>query len=280
MNNKAALFKITDQNLRDFSLQLPKLQRNKMVTMRKLVILFLCILLTACNLPETDSNDDLNSQAGTLVALTLAAQNTPTQENTPLPSPTLALTGTPTPTITPTYSVPMLKVNEPTNCRTGPGQSFDILFTFNAGATTEIVGYYPTNNYWTVKVQGQDEPCWVWGEYATASGSTWAVPTVNPPPAPTASPPTAPSISNWDYQCGYGGSGPNVTVNLKWNDRSDDELGYRIYRDDERVTELPANSSTYSETINVEEGEPITYWIEVFNNAGTSSTSKISLSCQ
>ena len=250
--------------------------------MRKLTILFLCLLLTACNLPKADSNDDLANQAGTFVAQTLTAQSTPTQEKTPLSTPTSSSAGTetPTPTITPTYSVPTLKINEPTNCRTGPGQSFDILFTFNAGATAEIVGYYPTNNYWTVKVQGQDEPCWVWGEYATASGSTWAVPTVSPPPAPTASPPTAPSISNWDYLCGYSASGPNVTVNLKWNDRADNESGYRIIRDDELVVELPANSTTYSETIGVEEGEPITYWIEVFNNAGASSTSKISFTCQ
>ena len=80
--------------------------------------------------------------------------------------------------------------------------------------------------------------------------------------------------------CGYSASGPNATVNLKWNDRSDSESGYRIYRDDELVTELPPNSTTYSETINVEEGEPISYWIEVFNNAGTSTTSKISFTCQ
>jgi uncharacterized protein YraI len=248
--------------------------------MRKLMLLFLCLLLTACNLPETDSDDDLADKAATYVAQTLTAQSPPTQENTPLPTATSAGTKSPTPTITPTYSTPMLKINEPTNCRTGPGQSFDILFTFNAGATVEIVGYYPTNNYWTVKVEGQDEPCWVWGEYATASGSTGAVPTVNPPPAPTASPPVAPSISSWDYLCGYSGSGPDVTFNLEWNDRADNENGYRIYRDDEVVTELPANSTTYSETIGVEEGEPITYWIEVFNSAGMSSTSKISFTCQ
>jgi len=248
--------------------------------MRKFATLLLCLLLTACNLPETDSNDDLSSQAGTLVAMTLAAQSTPTRENTPLPSPTLAGTGTPTPTITPTYSVPMLRINESTNCRTGPGQSYDILFTFNPGATVEIVGRYPTNNYWTVKVQGMDEPCWIWGEYTTASGSTWTVPSITPPPTSTASPPTAPSISNWEYLCGYGASGPNVTVNLKWGDRAENEIGYRIYRGDERVMDLPVNSTTYSETINVEAGEDITYRIEVFNNTGTSSSSIISFSCQ
>lgn len=251
--------------------------------MRKLVLIFFCLLLTACNIPlMEDSGDDINDQAATLVAMTLSAISTPTHENPPLPTPTQAMegTGTPTPTITPTYSVPMLRINEATNCRTGPGQSYDILFTFNPGAMVEIAGYYPTNNYWTVKLQGRDEPCWVWGEYATASGSHWTVPTVNPPATVTASPPSAPSIANWEYICGFGGSGPNVTVTLEWTDRADDETGYRIYRNGERVTELPPNSEAFTEVVDIDQGENMTYLIEVFNNAGAVSSSPINFSCQ
>jgi hypothetical protein len=224
----------------------------------------------------------LNEQAATIVAMTLNAEGsyTPTQENTPVPTPTLAVTKTPTPTVTPTYSIPLLRVNEPTNCRTGPGQSYDILFTLLPGTSLEIVGRYPTNNYWTVKVQGLDDPCWIWGEYSTASGSYWTVPSVTPPATATASPPTGPSISNWEYLCGYNGSGPNATVTLEWNDRAENESGYRIYRNDELVTELPPNSNAYSEVIDVEEGENITYRIEAYNSTGTSSSSNISFSCQ
>lgn len=251
--------------------------------MRKLALISLCLLLTACNMPFLNSSpeDDLNTQAATLVALTLNAHSpTATHENTPLPTPTLAVTRTPTPTITPTYSVPMLTVNEPTNCRTGPGQSYEILFTLLPGAKVEIVGNYPTNNYWTVKVQGLAEPCWMWGEYVTLSGSHWTVPTVVPPATLPPSPPTAPSLSSWDYLCGYSGSGPNATVNLKWTDRAENESGYRIYRNDKLVTELPPNSSAYSEVVDVEAGENIVYRIEVFNSAGASSSAPITFSCQ
>lgn len=252
--------------------------------MRKLTLIFFCLLLTACNVPlREDSQDDLNDQAATLVAMTLNAIATPTFTDTPLPTPTLSVTKTPktpTPTITPTYSVPMLTINEPTNCRSGPGQSYDILFTFNAGASVEILGSYPTNNYWTVKWQGGEGFCWVWGEYATVSGSHWTVPTVNPPATVTASPPSAPSIANWEYLCGYGGSGPNVTVTLEWADRAVDEAGYRIYRNGERVTDLPPNSNAYSEVVDIVEGENITYLIEVYNSAGTASSSPINFSCQ
>jgi len=162
-----------------------------------------------------------------------------------------------------------------TNCRTGPGQSYEVLFTLLPGASVEIAGRYPTNNYWTVKVEGLDEPCWMWGEYATPSGSYWAVPSVTPPATLTPGPPNAPSFSNWEYSCGLN----NATVTLKWNDRSDDESGYRIYRNDKLVTELPPNSTAFSEVIDVEVGENITYRIEVFNGAGASSSSPISFSC-
>jgi len=246
------------------------------------VLIFLLLVLSACNFPGTSSEISLDDQAATIVALTLNASQTSTPSNTPQPanSPTLSITRTPTPTITPTYSVPMLTVNEPTNCRTGPGQSYDILFALLPGASVEIVGRYPTNNYWTVKVQGLDEPCWIWGEYSTISGSHWTVPSVTPPATASASPPTAPSISNWDYLCGYSGSGSNVTVNLKWVDRAEDESGYRIYRNNELVTELPPNSTVFSEVIDVDAGENINYRIEVVNSAGTSSSSPISFSCQ
>jgi hypothetical protein len=200
--------------------------------MRKLVLILLGLLLTACNLPLTNPEDDLNNQAATLVALTLnAVSATPTFTNTPLSTPTLSITRTPTPTITPTYSVPMLKINEPTNCRTGPGQSYDLLFTFNAGASVEILGQYPTNNYWTVKWQGGEGFCWVWGEYATATGSYWTVPTVNPPPTALPSPPAAPGLpaNAYTFECTFNG----ITTRITWSDRAENEQGYRVYRDNE-----------------------------------------------
>ena len=67
-----------------------------------------------------------------------------------------------------------------------------------------------------------------------------------------------------------------TTQLLPW---SDDESGYRIYRNDKLVTELPPNSTAFSEVIDTEAGENITYRIEVFNEAGASSSSPISFSC-
>jgi len=106
------------------------------------------------------------------------------------------------------------------------------------------------------------------------------VPSVSPPPPATAALPNPPSISNWDYSCAYDSSGPNITFNLTWSDRAVDETGYRIYRNNELVTELPPNSSSFSEVVNAAANEKLTYRLEVFNSAGASSASPISFSCQ
>ena len=247
--------------------------------MKKLIPILFCLLLSACNLPTSDETD-LNDQAATIVAMTLVAESTPTVANTPLPSPTLAMTGTVTPTITPTYSVPMLKLLEPTNCRMGPGQSFDILFTFLAGASAEIIGGSPVNNYWVVKVEGMDDPCWVWGEYAEITGSSWAVPTIMPPPTETARPLSKPGNMKFTYSCSYNGVNSDVSVTLTWTDQSDDELSYRVFRDNALVAELPPNSKTFSETTAADSTQTLTYSVSAYGPAGESGRATISFSCQ
>jgi hypothetical protein len=244
--------------------------------MKKLIPIFLCILMAACNYPAPSGDNTLINEAGTAVALTMAANPTETIEDPISPTSTPTMTGTPGATITPTYSVPMLNVNENTNCRSGPGQSFDILVTILAGKSVEIVGKDEAENYWVVQLDGMDNPCWIWGEFSNATGSYWTVPVMTPPATQAPNSPEAPSIANWEYTCASG----NVTVTIKWNDRADNESGYRIYRNDELVTELPPNSNSFTEVVQVEDNEELTYRIEVFNVAGASSSSLINFSCQ
>jgi uncharacterized protein YraI len=248
-------------------------------------LISLLLLLSACNFPDLFSEPSLNDQAATFVAMTLNAPATgePVQTaQTPRPanSPTQAANSGPTGTITPTYSIPMLEVEEPTNCRSGPGQNYEIITVFQSGASAEIVGRYPENDWWLINNPFGSGTCWIWGEFATVSGSHWTVPSVTPPPPATAGLPAPPSISNWDFSCSFSSSGPNVTFNLTWSDRATDETGYRIYRNDELVTELPPNSGSFSEVVDVEANENITYRLEVFNSTGASSAAPISFSCQ
>jgi len=251
--------------------------------MRKIFPIVLCLLLAACNMPTSNSNDDLNSQAATIVAMTLNAEGTsiPTSGKTPLPTSTSTTNAeTPTPTITPTYSVPLLEVSEATNCRTGPGQSFDILTTLQPGVSVEILGRYPGNNYWVVQIEGATELCWLWGEYSTLSGSYWVVPSVTPPTPPTAIAAGQPTNLRYQYECVYNGVDSDITVSLTWNDQADNETAYRIYRDNVLITELPANSTSYSETTTASATQTLTYSVAAYNVVGESGRSSISFSCQ
>ncbi|MFZ5818803.1 MAG: hypothetical protein ACOYYJ_02790 [Chloroflexota bacterium] len=244
-------------------------------------ILLSLLLLAACNFP-TQPTLSLEEEAATIVAGTLQAQvllATPTMRSEASAPPAVTRsptsTRTPTPTITPTYSKPLLQVNESTNCRSGPGQSFDILVTFNPGATLEIVGRYPQDNYWIVK-NPEGGACWIWGEYSTASGSHWTVPSMTPPSAPTQSPPEPPKSLSYNFSCTLAGE---VTTNLAWTDRATNEQGYRVYRNGTLVAELSANAAAYTETF-IGAGGAISYGVSSFNSAGDSAQATISFSCQ
>ncbi len=266
--------------------------------MKKNLHLFILLVfaLSACNLPSTETGQpSLEDQAATIVAQTLSPAplespgppGTPTTLETPqtpltsplapgTPSPTASLT----PTITPTYSIPILRINESTNCRTGPGQDYEIVFTFLPGASTEIVAHYPADNYWVVKLPNSNNTCWVWGEYATPSGSYWAVPSTTPPPTATQVPPAAPRGLTYNYFCTYNGVNIDATTTLTWKDMADNETGYRVLRLGTAIVQLPANSTTYTDTYAVNAGDTITYSIVAFNSSGSSQSGTINFSCQ
>ena len=240
--------------------------------------ILLTLAFSACNFPGGAVDTSVEQEAATIVAMTLAAQ--PGQgDGTAMPAytPTAGAMLTPTITITPTYSVPMLKVIESTNCRSGPGQSFEILYTFLPGASVEIVGHYPQENYWIVKLPGSQETCWIWGEYSTASGSHWTVPSMTPPAPPTQSPPAKPSNLYYNYSCTLAGE---LTTDLTWSDKADNEQGYRVSRNGTLIATLPANATAYSETISININDTFSYSVAAFNAAGTSSPATISFSCQ
>lgn len=247
-----------------------------------ITLLVLIASILACNLPGSGEQVPPPSDVQTAAALTVEALLTvPTitataqvdQETLPdTPTPASGPTGT----ITPTYSVPMLRVIEQTNCRTGPGQDYEVVYTYLAWKELEIVGTYPQENYWLVKsVESPTGTCWLWGEYVEVKGSYWVVSSVTPPPTATKAPPPAPSIQNWEFSCNFG----QATVTIKWTDRAVDEIGYRIIRDGQAVAELPADSKSYAETIPYASGDQFVYFIEVFNVTGLVRSTPIQFTC-
>lgn len=245
----------------------------------------LIVAMLACNLPGSGEQVPPPNEMQTAAARTVEALLPPPAEITATPTEQQSIivdtpspTGAPTGTITPTYSVPILTVREQTNCRTGPGQDYEIVFTYLSGKKLEIAGRYDPGNFWLVKSsESPTGTCWLWGEYVDVTGSYWVVSSVTPPPTVTKAPPQAPSIQKWDFFCSTVSG--EMTITILWTDRASDETGYRVIRDDAPVANLPANSTTYTETILLETGESVTYYIEVYNSSGSVRSSPIKLTC-
>lgn len=243
------------------------------------VLTLTALLLAACNMPQEPQEPAVEEQVATLAAATLDAQLSAVPP-TPQASPTLAMTETPEATITPTYSLPLLTVNEDTNCRSGPGQDFEIVTVLRTGKQAEILGRSTSGNYWVIKNPDSGNPCWIWGEYAVASGSFQTLPSMTPPPTAAPSLPAAPSNLRYTFSCAYNGTGSDVTTALEWNDNARNEKGYRIYQGGKFVVELPANSTYYTEVTAIALGAKVTYSVEAFNDTGPSPQASISFSCQ
>ncbi len=136
---------------------------------------------------------------GTVIAQTMAAALTQTagaaipmdlvdsvSTDTPEPSLTPTATLSATPLYTATPLVPIVSVTTDTNCRTGPGKTYDRVGALMIGETAEVVARDPTGRYWYIKNPDQQNGyCWLWGEYATVSGNVAALPIFTPPPTPS-----------------------------------------------------------------------------------------------
>jgi hypothetical protein len=220
----------------------------------------------------------------TEAALTVQALLAPTMTFAPPQDVTEAIaSNTPTPasgptgTITPTYSTPMLRVIEQTNCRTGPGQAYEVVYTYLPWKELVILGAYPQENYWLVKSpESPKGECWLWGEYVEVSGSYWVVSSVTPPPTATIPPPRAPSVE-WEYFCSSATS--QIEVSLEWKDVATNETGYRVIRNGQVIAELPADSTSFAETIELVPGEKTIYEVEVYNSSGATRSTPVSFMC-
>jgi uncharacterized protein YgiM (DUF1202 family) len=154
-----------------------------------MMILSFC-MLSACNLPSNAvkaPGANQNQPAATpqqtqdlSVALTFAVQTIQAatqQAQSYAAAPTAAPAATPT--------TPIVTVSSATNCRTGPGTNYDIVLTFQPGATAEVVGKYSPSNYWIIKTP-TGGTCWLWGQYSTVQGNTAALAEIAPSAAAVA----------------------------------------------------------------------------------------------
>jgi len=243
--------------------------------------------ILACNLPGSQNSQPDLAATITAQALTLqAAADT---------------SGTPTET---SISGVEVSITSVTNCRTGPSQAFDLVFEANPGQTFKVVGKNTPTNYLIIN-DPTGGTCWLWGQNAVVTGDLSILPEYPAPAAPTAKstntpkasktpkptstrtstpgplPPAGPSGMSYDRSCeGYidaDGFTPkwSESITLTWQDNADNETGYRLYRNNSALPDLPPNSTTYHMTLRYTQGTggPLfdNFQVEAFNGAGSSA---------
>ncbi len=238
--------------------------------------------ILACNIPleQVPPPGEVQTAAALTVQAVIMTPSRATAESSSPVSETPSPTSSPgqSPTVTPTYSVPSLTIRESTNCRTGPGEAYEVVFTYLKGKKLEIVGRYDPGNFWLVKSnESPTGTCWLWGEYADVVGSYWAVSSVTPPSTSTSAPPRAPVIQEWNFSCDNG----TLDFTVSWKDTTTGETGYRVFRNGKQIAELPANSTSYTDMFNVSDDltQSVEYYIQVYSSAGSANTSVMRMKC-
>ena len=173
-------------------------------------------------------------------------------------------------------------VTTATNCRTGPGQNFKIVYGMPIGQVAKVVARNSYSGYWIIEIPGQaGQTCWLWGQYAVINGDTSILkevvtptspaPTITNTPKPTATAtattgvvyPNAPSGLTANISCvaGPGATQTTVNGNISWTDNSTNELQVVSSVSNVSTHILAANSTSDSfsvvmETINVQNASP------------------------
>ncbi len=281
--------------------------------------LILALTLQACNMPsvavvpqggEEDASilQTITAQALILeqagwTATPIAAQNqvvvvvTATADGAASATPDAALPPAPA-NAAPPSGAPTVTVSIATNCRTGPGQAYPSIFGLPVGQIAEVVGKNTSTNYWIIKIPNGAGTCWLWGQYATVTGDTSALPTVAIPPTPTptitptpkvtvtptsttALAPAAPSnASAVLLTCVTNNFIQTVTATFTWTDNSNNETGFNIYANanfadgssvDQLLTSVGPNTTSYTVTATALSKIPPVIKVEAFNNTGSST---------
>ena len=194
-----------------------------------LVGLILLVIVSACGVIENQGAAvNVEEKAQTIVAMTLESEHqiqtivaatinaaneesvlTPTTTDSdtlrisnPTKTPDTAMLSTATITATPTPETPMVNVSMDTNCRKGPGTIYDYIGALLVGESAEVVGVSTDGQYWIIKNPDRPGECWLWGRYATVTGSIDMLPKFTPPPTPTPAATATPTVTptseyNW-----------------------------------------------------------------------------------
>ena len=195
-------------------------------------------------------------------------------------------------------------VSTATNCRTGPGQNFKIVYGMPVGQVAKVTAKNSYSGYWIIEIPGQaGQNCWLWGQYAVINGDTAALKEVVTPtsPAPTitntpkvtntvqptatsttaaAVAPNAPQILTSFVTCSdAGGGNRNYVIELNWADNSNNETMFVITTSSNRLDSKGPNATSHTFTEVLPAGTNLTVSLIAQNGTGSSAPVSTSLSC-
>ena len=200
--------------------------------------------------------------SSTLIPATPTLQATVTAASSS--TPTLQVTATLTPI--PAISEPTGEFKQNANCREGPGTAYNVVTSLLQGQTVPIDGRNEANTWWWVALPNSAH-CWVSGVTVDVAGPVDDVPVVPTAPPPPSNLEASASCTNSTY-----------SVTLTWFDAAENETGYYIYRDGNRVVALGINFSSYSENF-AGRSSSHTYSVEAFNSVGPSDRATVEAAC-
>ena len=173
---------------------------------RTLAIIMLALSIGSCGLIPSSDNSPL-AQTETAIAFDVIVQATlqaviqeteaaggaqqteqqPSEPVAPVDPPTATpVADTPTPVPSDTAAVPMALINQNTNCRSGPGTVFKILYIALIGDELPIIRISTLVDYVLVEIPNKPgQLCWLWTNYAQLIGNYQSLPVSTPPPTPT-----------------------------------------------------------------------------------------------
>jgi hypothetical protein len=224
------------------------MKRKKLLIL--ILISILCLIASACG-PTAAPTE-----------FTPAATNT----NTPLP---------PTPTETSTPLPPMVTTNQQVNCYSGPGENgYELVAAIESGTQMNVVGKDASGKYWIVMDPKSNKGCWVESQFTSAQGETNALPNLVPAPTVVARP-NAPGNFAISYKCESDRGVRSVVFHLEWEDKSNNEEGFEIFRNGISIKKVEANITEAVDNlmivIEVPSTGSINYTILAFNNIGKST---------
>ncbi len=148
-----------------------------------------------------------------------------------------------------------------------------LLSACSLSAPTQTVNLNPTDSVPALTAQVQPTQ-------TLTFPPTLPVLTMTASPNPTPFPPNIPVWVIYTYTCEATAGGSNMTMDLTWSDRSDNEEGYNVYRGEEMIATLAPDSTHYVDVAFVAERKTLSYYVQAFNTNLQANSSAITYGCQ